>query len=100
MRSRVEKFLNEKTGRMTTMKTPAVILDDVWCKSRYSSCRMFCPRSIYSWWRENWLERVEAASMRSQIQKEGLSRDDNASRRPVEGFFAKLRDLRLLESLH
>ena len=40
--SRVEKFLNEKTGRMTTMKTPAVILDDVWCKSRYSSCRMFC----------------------------------------------------------
>ena len=100
VRSRVEKFLDEKTGRMTTIKTPAVILEDVWCQSRYSSCRMFCPRSIYSWWRENWLERVEAASMRSQIQKEGLSRDDNASRRPVEGFFAKLLKLRLSKLLH
>ena len=59
VRSRVEKFLDEKTGRMTTIKTPAVILEDVCCQSRYSSCRMFCPRSIYSWWRENWLERVE-----------------------------------------
>ena len=59
VRSRVEKFLNEKTGRMTTIKTPAVILEDVWCRSRYSSCRMFCPRSIYSWWREVWLERVD-----------------------------------------
>ena len=41
-----------------TMATPAVILDTVWCQSRYSPCRMFCPRSIYSWWREVWLERV------------------------------------------
>jgi hypothetical protein len=43
---------------MTFLKTPAVILDKVWCQSRYSSCRVFCPRSIYSWWREVWLERV------------------------------------------
>jgi hypothetical protein len=67
VRARVQKFLNEKTGRMAEMKTPAVILEDVWCGSRYSSCRMNCPRSIYSWWRENWLERVEP-STRSQIQ--------------------------------
>lgn len=59
VRSRVQKFLNEKTGRLTEMKTPAVILESVWCLSRYSSCRMCCPRSIYSWWREIWLERVE-----------------------------------------
>ena len=59
VRSRVQKFLNEKTGRLTELKTPAVILEGVWCLSRYSSCRMCCPRSIYSWWREIWLERVE-----------------------------------------
>lgn len=58
VRTRVQHFINEKTGRMTALKTPAVILEGVWCESRYSGCRMFCPRSIYSWWREIWLERV------------------------------------------
>jgi hypothetical protein len=59
VKTRVERFLNEKTGKLTTMKTPAVILEGVWCQSRYSNCRMFCPRAIYSWWRENWLERAK-----------------------------------------
>ena len=58
VKTRVTHFINEKTGKMSTMKTPAVILEGVWCKSRYSNCRMFCPRSIHSWWREIWLERV------------------------------------------
>lgn len=58
VRARVTKFINESTGKMSTMKTPAVILEGVWCRSHYSNCRMFCPRSIYSWWREIWLERV------------------------------------------
>jgi hypothetical protein len=57
---RVEKIINEKTGRMQEMKTPCIVLDSVVCESRYSDCRMFCPRSIYSYWREIWLERVEA----------------------------------------
>ena len=56
--SQVRNFIDEKTGRMIKLKTPAVILDEVWCRSRYSNCKMFCPRSIYSWWREVWLERV------------------------------------------
>lgn len=58
VRNRVEKFIDEKTGKMKTLKTPAVILDDVYCRARYSNERMFCPRSIFSWWREVWLERV------------------------------------------
>ena len=59
VKTRVQKFLDEKTGRMAELKTPAVILEDVWCRSRYSACRMNCPRSIHSWWREIWLERVD-----------------------------------------
>jgi hypothetical protein len=55
---RVTKIINEKTGKMRVMKTPCVILDSVVCQSRYSECRMFCPRSIYPYWREIWLERV------------------------------------------
>jgi hypothetical protein len=62
VRARVERFIDEKTGKMSTMKTPAVMLDGVWCQSRYSHCRMFCPRSIYTWWREVWLERVDDSS--------------------------------------
>jgi hypothetical protein len=58
VRGRVEKFIDEKTGKMRTMKTPAVILDGVICNSRYSGHRMFCPRGIFAWWREVWLERV------------------------------------------
>jgi hypothetical protein len=56
---RVTKIIEERTGKMRQMKTPCVILDSVICQSRYSECRLFCPRSIYSYWREIWLERVE-----------------------------------------
>ncbi len=58
VKDRVSNFIDEKTGKVTSLKTPAVILENVWCRSRYSHCRLFCPRSIYSWWREVWLERV------------------------------------------
>ena len=54
----MEKFINEKTGKMQQLKTPAVILEGVYCRSHYSGQRIFCPRSIYCWWREIWLERV------------------------------------------
>ena len=58
VKTRIDKFLNERTGRMSSLKTPAVMLENVWCQARYSNCRMFCPRSIYPWWREAWLERA------------------------------------------
>ena len=62
VRSRIEKFIDEKTGVMKTLKCPAVILDNVFCQARYSNHRMFCPRAIYSWWREVWLERISEES--------------------------------------
>jgi hypothetical protein len=58
VRTRVTQFVDEKSGKLRKMKTPAVVLENVWCQSRYSVCRMLCPRSIFSWWREIWLERV------------------------------------------
>lgn len=60
VRGRVERFIDEKTGYLKRMKTPAVILEGAICRGRYSNHRMFCPRGIYSWWREIWLERVPA----------------------------------------
>jgi len=58
---RVTKTLNEKTGKMQEMKTPCIILDSVVCQARYSKCRLFCPRSIYPYWREIWLERIASS---------------------------------------
>ena len=58
--TRVERFVDEKTGKMRRMNTPAVILEGVTCKALYAGQRMFCPRSIHLWWREIWLERVSA----------------------------------------
>jgi hypothetical protein len=57
---RVHRIIDEKTGKMLEMKSPCIVLDSVFCRSRYSACRMFCPRSIFSYWREIWLERVSA----------------------------------------
>jgi len=58
VRARVSNFIDEKTGKLSSLRTPAIILENVWCQSRYSDCRVGCPRSIYSWWREVWLERI------------------------------------------
>jgi hypothetical protein len=61
VRSRVEKFIDERSGILKKLKTPAVILEGVTCQSRFSDKRIGCPRAIFAWWREVWLERVSAA---------------------------------------
>ena len=55
---RVERIIDEKTGKMLRLKSDAIILKGVACQARYAKCRRFCPRSIYPYWREIWLERV------------------------------------------
>ncbi len=62
VKTRVATFIDEKTGKLKTLKTPALILEGVYCQSRYSHQRLFCPRSIYGWWREVWLERVSEST--------------------------------------
>jgi len=61
VRSRVEKFIDERSGILKKLKTPAVILEGVTCQSRFSDKRIGCPRAIFAWWREVWLERVSDA---------------------------------------
>jgi hypothetical protein len=81
---RVTKIIDEKTGKMQEMKTPSIILDSVVCQSRYSNCRLFCPRSIYSYWREIWLERVEpnvADSLQTIERRDGTPTEVASNRR-------------------
>ena len=56
---RVEQIIDEKSGRMQHLKTPCVVLESVTCTGRY---HRQCPRAIYPYWREIWLERVDEPS--------------------------------------
>jgi hypothetical protein len=56
---RVSKIINEKTGKMQPLKNDCIMLEKVVCLACYSKYRRFCPRSIYPYWREVWLERVQ-----------------------------------------
>ena len=58
--SSVTQILDEATGLMRQMKEPCVILDGVACRAEYARCRLNCPRAYYAYWRELWLERVDA----------------------------------------
>ena len=66
---RVERIIDEKTGKMIDLKTDAVILDDVACRACYSKWRKFCPRSIYPFWREIWLERVGGGDRGQEVTR-------------------------------
>jgi hypothetical protein len=55
---RVHRIIDEKNGRMLKFSNPCIILQNVYCLSEFSEHRVFCPRSIYSYWREIWLERA------------------------------------------
>jgi hypothetical protein len=52
---RVHHIIDEKTGKMMNMKHPCIILEGVACQSDF---HRMCPRAIYHYWRESWLERA------------------------------------------
>jgi len=52
---RVNRAIDEKTGKMLNMKYPCIVLEGVACRSDY---HRLCPRAIYHYWRESWLKRA------------------------------------------
>ena len=53
---RVDRIIDEPTGRMLKLRGDCVVLEGLWCDgNHYALCR----RKIYSFWREAWLRRVE-----------------------------------------
>jgi hypothetical protein len=56
---RVERLINEQTGKMMTMKNPCIQLEDVFCRAECTPKRLGCPRASNTYWREIWLKRVE-----------------------------------------
>lgn len=54
--ARVDRCIDEKTGRMLRMKSSCIVLEGIVCTGAYSAS---CPREFIPFWREIWLERVE-----------------------------------------
>jgi hypothetical protein len=55
---RVQRIIDERTGRMLHLPNDCIVLDGVVCSGERSRRRLFCPRSIVPYWREIWLRRV------------------------------------------
>jgi len=64
---RVERIIDDRSGKMLSIKGSCIILDGVVCSGNHSSNRLFCPRSIYPYWREIWLKRVESTERSGQV---------------------------------
>ena len=60
VRQRVNRIIDETTGRMIDLTRDCVTLEGVVCSGERSTSRWFCPREIPCYWRECWLERVPA----------------------------------------
>jgi hypothetical protein len=56
--TRVERIINERDGKMLRMSRDCIILEGAYCRGEYSHKRLFCPRSLYPFWREIWLKRL------------------------------------------
>jgi hypothetical protein len=54
---RVDRLINEQTGKMMQMKTPSIQLESVFCRGECTSKRLGCPRATNIYWRETWLRR-------------------------------------------
>jgi hypothetical protein len=55
VKARATQCVDERSGRMLTMKNPCIILEDIVCEGVFTAN---CPREYVCWWREIWLERV------------------------------------------
>ena len=72
VRSKVERFIDEGSGRLVELGSECYILDGMVCDSARSEGRWFCPRAIYPWWRGVWLQPLdspdlEAAQIRTAV---------------------------------
>jgi hypothetical protein len=60
VRGRVTQIIEEPSGKMLHFASDCIKLEDAYCSGERSTGRWFCAREIYPYFRECWLERVEA----------------------------------------
>ena len=58
VRSKVDRIVDDRTGRILGLPNDCFILENVVCRAVCSRNRLFCPRALFPYWREIWLEKV------------------------------------------
>ena len=66
VKDKVQRIIDERSGRMIEIKSDCLILDGVVCSGDHSSARWFCPRGIYPYWRESWVHPVRPPADKSE----------------------------------
>jgi hypothetical protein len=56
VRRRVNQIIEEPTGKMITIPGDCIVVEGTACTGKY---HMSCPRTIFPYWREIWLRRVD-----------------------------------------
>ena len=68
VRGRVSQIIEEHTGRMLRFRNECIKLEDAVCSGERSTGRFFCPKKIYPYWREAWLQRADGPLSTSDLQ--------------------------------
>lgn len=63
---RVERIIDDASGRMITMKHPCIVLDGVYGSGEWMR---FCAQHDYVFWREAWLQRMDHTYPRSTARE-------------------------------
>jgi hypothetical protein len=56
---RVDRIIDEKTGRLLKLRGDVVVLEGMWCDGNRQA---LCRRKLYTFWREAWLRRVDESA--------------------------------------
>jgi hypothetical protein len=59
VKDRVDRIVDDKTGRMLKIPKDSLILEGAVCSGERTPGCWFCPREIYPFWREAWVRPVE-----------------------------------------
>ena len=59
VQARVRRIVDDRTCRIIEISRDCIILEGVVCSGERTVGCWFCPRAIYSYWREAWLERID-----------------------------------------
>jgi hypothetical protein len=70
VRARVDRQIDERTGKMVTINTPCITLEDVTATGEYFE---FAPLDERIYWREIWLHRLESESQPAGTSPERLN---------------------------
>lgn len=83
VRRRVSQIIDERTGLMLDLRNECISLEGGVCSGDLSTGRWFCPRKIFSYFRESWLERVSPLELPDALAEQSDRQTASPGPRPA-----------------